>query len=125
MLMAKRAISVTIGSDNLTWLKARAGALGVRSMSALLDRLITDARARGSAGSTTSVVGTIDLDASDPLLLRADEGVRALFEASLGRPLVGNVGNVGNIAKVEKVARVARERSPHYQVARRGRRRRG
>jgi hypothetical protein len=115
MIMAKRAISVTLGSDNLTWLKARAGAIGVRSMSALLDQLITDARSLGTTGSTTSVVGTIDIDASDPLLLRADEGVRALFETSLGRPLGENI----------KVASVARERSPDYHVARRGRRRRG
>jgi hypothetical protein len=107
---------VTLGSDNLTWLKARAGALGVRSLSALLDRLITDARTRGTAGSTSSVVGTIDIDASDPLLLEADAGVRALFEASLGRPLVENIGNV---------AHVARERSPEYRDTRRGRRRRG
>lgn len=120
--MPKRAVSVTLDSDNLTWLKARAGAVGVRSLSALLDRLITDARAGGTAGSATSVVGTIDIDASDPLLLGADEGVRALFEASLGRPLVGNVANVANVANI---VTVVRERSPKYHVARRGRRRRG
>jgi len=32
-------------------------------------------------------VGTIDVDASDPLLLRADATVRDLMDASLGRPL--------------------------------------
>ena len=114
--MTKRAISVTLGSDNLTWLKARAGAVGIRSLSALLDRLITDARAHGTSGSATSVVGTIDIDASDPLLLEADAAVRTLFEASLGRPLTEHVGNAVS---------VARERSPAYRVARRGRRRRG
>ncbi len=114
--MTKRAISVTLGADNLTWLKARAGAIGVRSMSALLDQLITDARTRGTAGSTSSVVGTVDIDASDPLLLNADEGLRALFETSVGRPLVVNVGK-------KSAASVVRERSPVYGAARRGRRR--
>src|SRR5437016_11424030 len=84
----KQAISVTLDPANLTWLKARAGATGARSVSELLDRLITDARAKGSAGPATSVVGTIDIDASDPLLLGADEAVRTMFEASLGRPLL-------------------------------------
>lgn len=114
--MTKRAISVTLGSDNLTWLKARAGALGVRSISALLDRLVADARARGAAGPTTSVIGTIDIDASDPLLLGAGESVGALFEASLGRQLVNNS---------DRAPAVLRERSPEYGVAKRGRRRRG
>jgi hypothetical protein len=35
-----------------------------------------------------SVVGTIDIDASDPLLSRADAAVRALYDASLARPLL-------------------------------------
>ena len=86
--MAKHAISITLGADNLTWLKGRAGATGVRSVSGLLDQLVTAARASGAAGPARSVVGTIDVDASDPFLEGADEAVRALFEASLGRPLM-------------------------------------
>jgi hypothetical protein len=34
------------------------------------------------------VVGTIDLDASDPWLEKADEAVRTMFDTSLGRPLM-------------------------------------
>jgi len=33
-----------------------------------------------------SVVGSIDVDASDPLLLEADDVLRDLFVGSLGRP---------------------------------------
>jgi hypothetical protein len=85
--MSKKAISVTLDAENLTWLKGRVGASGLRSVSDLLDRLITDARSRRSVAPVTSVVGTIDVDASDPLLLKADATVRDLMDASLGRPL--------------------------------------
>lgn len=87
MNMAKLAISVTLDAENLIWLKGRVGAAGLRSVSDLLDRLVTEARTKGSVGPGTSVVGTIDIDASDPLLRRADEAVRGLVEVSLGRPL--------------------------------------
>ena len=86
--MAKQAISVTLEADNLTWLKGRAGAAGLRSVSELLDQLVTAARASGRVGPSRSVVGTIDLDASDPWLEGADEAVRTMFETSLGRPLM-------------------------------------
>ena len=85
--MGKRAVSVTLEAENITWLKARVGAAGLRSVSDLLDRLVTAARAKGSVGPTASVVGTIDIDASDPLLLGADDVVRGLVASSLGRPL--------------------------------------
>ena len=84
--MPKNAISVTLEADNLTWLKGRAGAAGLRSVSELLDRLVTAARASGQVGPSRSVVGTIDVDASDPWLEGADEPVRGLFDASLRRP---------------------------------------
>ena len=58
--MAKQAISVTLEADNLTWLKGRAGAAGLRSVSELLDQLVTAARASGRVGPSRSVVGTID-----------------------------------------------------------------
>jgi len=84
----KQAISVTLDTDNLTWLKGRAGATGLRSVSELLDQLVTAARDSGRIGPSRSVVGTIDIDASDPLLEGADEVVRGMYEASLRRPLM-------------------------------------
>jgi hypothetical protein len=84
--MSKRAISVTLHSDNLTWLKARAGAVGARSVSDLLDQLVADARRATPGGSVRSVVGTIDIDAADPLLNGADDVLRALVDASITRP---------------------------------------
>jgi hypothetical protein len=91
--MPKKAISVTLEADNLTWLQGRVGAAGLRSVSGLLDRLVAEARSKGSVGPIASVVGTIDIDASDPLLRRADEAVRDLIDRSLGRPVrVSEVG---------------------------------
>jgi hypothetical protein len=86
--MAKQAISVTLDMDNLTWLKGRAGAAGLRSVSELLDQLVTAARESGHIGPSRSVVGTIDIDASDPLLAGADDVVRGMYELSLRRPLM-------------------------------------
>jgi hypothetical protein len=85
--MARRAISVTLESDNVIWLKGRAGSTG-ESVSALLDQIVTTARKEMRPGSARSVAGTIDIDSSDPLLERADAAVRALFDASLGRPVI-------------------------------------
>ena len=82
--MTRRAISVTLESDNVTWLKGRAGAEG-GSVSGLIDQLVTSARSGNRAGPGRSVIGTIDIDDSDPLLNRADEAVRAAFDASLAR----------------------------------------
>jgi hypothetical protein len=86
--MAKQAISVTLEADNLTWLKGRAGAAGLRSVSELIDQLIRAARESGHVGPSRSVVGTIDIDASDPWLEGADDAVRDMFDQSLGRPLM-------------------------------------
>ncbi len=86
--MGKRAISITLETDNLVWLKARAGATGLRSVSELIDRLVTQARAAGPAGSVRSVVGTIDVSADDPLLEHADAAVRTMFEMSSRRPMM-------------------------------------
>lgn len=85
--MAKQAISVTLDADNLMWLKGRAGAAGVRSVSELLDQLVTAARASGHTGPSRSVVGTIDVDASDPWLEGADAAVGEIYQVSLRRPL--------------------------------------
>jgi len=79
---------VTLREDNLTWLRARAGSGHWRSVSELLDELVTAARQSGRVGPPKSVVGTIDIDASDPLLDGADAAVGSLFEGSLRRPTV-------------------------------------
>jgi len=86
--MSKQAISVTLDADNLLWLKGRAGAAGIRSVSELLDQIVSAARTSGQVGPSRSVVGTIDLDAGDPWLEGADEAVRGIFDASLRRPLM-------------------------------------
>ena len=86
--MPKNAISVTLDADNLAWLKARAGAGRARSVSALLDRIVTEARSHSIGSEVKSVVGTIDVDPSDPLLLKADQAIQALFAESFGRPFM-------------------------------------
>ena len=87
-MAAKQALSVTLNTENVTWLKGRARAGGAKSVSDLLDQLVTAARKSGGIGSSQSVVGTVDIDSSDPLLERADAALRAMYEVSLGRPLV-------------------------------------
>lgn len=86
--MSKRAISVTLDADNITWLKGRVGASDLRSVSELLDRLVTAARERGDTGPVRSVVGTINLAESDLTLEAADAAVHQLFERSFARPLL-------------------------------------
>ena len=88
MKMAKKAVSLTLGESNLLWLQAAAQRRGVRSMSELVDRLITSARASGADATPQSVVGTIDIDPADPDLEAADAAVRDLFADSLRRPFV-------------------------------------
>lgn len=85
--MARKPLSVTLESDNVAWLKGRAGAVG-ESVSELLDQIVTSARQDRRAGPARSVVGTIDIDAADPLLEQADAAVRAVFERSVGRPFL-------------------------------------
>jgi hypothetical protein len=84
--MARQALSVTLAIDNITWLKGRAGAAG-DSVSAVLDRIVSQARHSGGHEPARSVVGTIDIDSSDAGLEDADAAVRSLLEASLQRPL--------------------------------------
>lgn len=86
--MPKQAISVTLEADNITWLKGRVGASGARSVSDLLDQLVTAARQEGRGVPSRSVVGTVDIAPSDPLLEQADAAIRGMFRASLGRPPV-------------------------------------
>jgi hypothetical protein len=103
--MPKQAISVTLEADNLTWLKGRANATGVRSVSALLDQLVSAARATGTVGPSRSVVGTIDVDASDPWLEEADAVVRGMFESSLRRPLMVKASSPAHGSGARKKAR--------------------
>lgn len=104
--MAKHAISVTLHSDNLTWLKARAGAVGARSVSDLLDQIVAEARRATPGGAIRSVVGTIDIDSSDPLLTSADDILRSLVESSLGRPTVVKESRGSYAAPTKKKRRV-------------------
>jgi hypothetical protein len=85
-MIGKKAISVTLHRDNVTWLKGRADAAGCKSVSELLDRLVTAARAGGHVAPPRSVVGTIEIDSSDPSLEHADAEVRRMFEVLIGRP---------------------------------------
>lgn len=105
--MSKQAISVTLDSANVTWLKGRAGAAGLRSVSELLDTLVRQARTAGTVGTTRSVVGTVDIDPNDPLLVEADDLVRAAFDRSLRR------------------LAMAKESSPPYRVQRSRKKSRG
>jgi len=79
--MAKRAVSVTLEADNLLWLRGQARAASARSLSQILDRLVSDARRAGRVheSSVRSVVGTIRIADDDEELLRADAAIRALF----------------------------------------------
>src|SRR5438067_4295693 len=79
--MAKRAISITLEEDNLLWLHGQTRGSGKRSVSQIVDGLVADARAAGRvhADSIRSVVGTIEIAATDPGLADADRTIRRLF----------------------------------------------
>ena len=85
--MTKRAISVTLDAGNLVWLKGQVGSSGLRSVSALLDRIVTAARDAG-AEPARSVVGTLDISAANPDLEGADAAIRVMFDQSVRRPFV-------------------------------------
>ena len=82
--MSKQAISVTLAAENLLWLKGRAHASGARSLSAVLDEIVSTARGggHGQASAIRSVVGTVHISGSDPALRSADAAIRALFPSS-------------------------------------------
>lgn len=86
----RKAISVTLESDNLLWLRAQAAATSRGSLSAVLDRIVEQARLAGRTepNSIRSVAGTIDLPADDSELENADAYVRSLFAASANRPIL-------------------------------------
>jgi hypothetical protein len=86
----KKAVSVTLGEENLLWLRGQAAASASGSLSEVLDRLVYDARSGGRVHAATirSVVGTVDLPPDDEDLAGADSYVRALFDRSLRRPIL-------------------------------------
>jgi hypothetical protein len=91
-MMMRKAVSVTLQQDNVVWLRAQAAASSTGSLSEVLDRLVTDARASGrtDARAIRSVIGTIDLAEDDPALEGADAYIRAQFEKSVRRPVLVN-----------------------------------
>ncbi|MFI5396211.1 MAG: hypothetical protein ACHQ9S_11830 [Candidatus Binatia bacterium] len=82
--MSKQAVSVTLAAENLLWLRGQARVSGVRSVSALLDRLVSAARTGGQGHESMirSVVGTVHISEADPALVRADAAVRAVFRVA-------------------------------------------
>lgn len=78
---------MTLTPANITWLKGRVGATGLRSVSELLDQLVTSAREAGHVVQRQSVAATIHIDPADPMLVDADQTLRALFTESLGQPV--------------------------------------
>lgn len=86
----KKAISFTIEAQNVLWLKGQAGRGQGQTASAIVDRLVTEARlaGRSSPASVRSVCGTIDLPDGDPDLVAADSYIAELFERSVRRPAV-------------------------------------
>lgn len=84
----KKALSVTLDTQNVTWLRGQAGATTRGSLSEVLDDLVREARLAGRTRpeATRSVVGTVDLAADDPTLAGADAYIRELFHRSAQRP---------------------------------------
>lgn len=85
-----KAVSITLSEDNLLWLRGQAARSAKRSVSALLDQLVSEARAAGRSApeAVRSVAGTIDLPEDDPNLEGADAYVRSLFAVSARQPLL-------------------------------------
>jgi hypothetical protein len=86
----RKAVSVTLNTDNLLWLRAQASASARGSLSEVLDQLVTDARTSGRTDDRAirTVRGTIDLPDDDPMLEQADTFIRAQFDKSPRRPTV-------------------------------------
>ncbi|MBI4518576.1 MAG: hypothetical protein HY699_22485 [Deltaproteobacteria bacterium] len=83
--MSKQAISVTLAADNLLWVRGQAHARGAGSVSSVIDRLISAARAGGHVhdDSIRSVKGTVHIAETDPALHGADAAIGALFPGAL------------------------------------------
>ena len=107
--MSKQAVSVTLAAENLLWLRGQARAAGIRSLSAVLDRVVSTARTAGCVHDSAirSVVGTVHISDSDPELLGADAAIRALFPTPRA---------------AEDAARYPRSKKPASRARRRSRR---
>jgi hypothetical protein len=100
----KRPASLTLDTQNLLWLKGQAAASPGRTVSGVVDRLITEARlgGRATAESIRSVVGTIDLPDDDETLKQADRQIRAMFDRSVTRPMLVKERRAGYRARSRK-----------------------
>src|SRR4051812_23428038 len=90
LMNMRKPVSITLEQDNVLWLRAQAAATSRRSVSEVVDQLVTEARQSGrtDAKAVRSVVGTVDLPADDPGLDGADTYIRAQFEKSVRRPIL-------------------------------------
>jgi hypothetical protein len=88
VIMAKKAVSITLDETNLLWLRGRAKVLAGGSLSEAVDQLIDEARAGrlGSGDPPRSVVGTIDVP-DEGVLVTATEEIRNRFSKSLDRTI--------------------------------------
>ena len=86
----RKAVSITLDQDNLLWLRGQATRTAKGSVSEVLDRIVSEARAGGRTepGAVRSVVGSIDLPDDDPNLAQADAYIRSLFAASARQPML-------------------------------------
>ncbi len=87
--MSKSAISVSLQSDNLVWLRGRALAAGGLSVSATLDRLIQAARGGALDLPSESIAGAVRIAPDDPERLEADAAVRRLVLRTRNRASAG------------------------------------
>lgn len=88
--MSSKTVPIDLETGNLLWLKGRALVAGRRSVSDLVNDLVSQARTGNRAagddrGSGSSIKGTIEISENDPGLEEADAEVRALFLASADR----------------------------------------
>jgi hypothetical protein len=105
--MARKALSVTLDTENIHWLRGQQAAGRTRGLSETLNRIVTRARLAGdvSEGTIRSVVGTIDAHPDDAGLDQADSYVRALFDASLRQPIVVRESPAHDDARRKKTRR--------------------
>jgi hypothetical protein len=91
----KRAISITLGEDNLLWLKGQAGANANGSVSEVIDRLVREARTAGrtDAAAIRSVVGSLDLGVGNGSLL-INAAFASLADDNLVLSAAGTGGNI-------------------------------
>ncbi|MFN8627787.1 MAG: hypothetical protein U0587_17635 [Candidatus Binatia bacterium] len=101
--MAKEAISVTLKRENLSWLRGQLRLRGARSVSEVLDEVVSMVRMPGRlAVQVQSVKGSIRIAEDDPNLERADEMLLALFSRHLSTRPRGRGGPVGAVAPLRR-----------------------